>query len=123
MSGDRQVAALEQVVDVLAIAAVGGRAPGGRVRVAQQADVLQARELGAHGRGAPRHVRLVGQPPRADRLTARDVRLDDLLEQEALTLVDLHAGKFRSACQSSSASSSLPTGASVHGIRRPRLIW
>ena len=49
-SRHRHLVALDQVVDVVAIPGVGGHPARGGVRVVQQAELLQPRELRAHGR-------------------------------------------------------------------------
>jgi hypothetical protein len=94
-----QRARLEHLVDVPSVAAVSRLAPGGCVRMPQEPYLLQARKLGAHGRRSPRDVGLRGEPLRADRLASCDMCHDHLLEQEALSLVDLHLEEFRSGRQ------------------------
>jgi hypothetical protein len=87
----RQVALGEQLVDVEAVAAVGGHAPGRGVRVVEQAGLLEPGQLGAHGRGPPGHVALLGDPLGADRLVQLHVGLDERSQDEALAGGDLHA--------------------------------
>ena len=74
---------LEQLVDVVAVAAVGGHAAGRGVRVLEQAGLLEPCELGADRGRPPGHVVLLGDPLGADRLVEVDVGLDDLAQDEA----------------------------------------
>jgi hypothetical protein len=84
----------KQLVDVEAVAAVGGDPAGRGVRVLEQPGLLEPRQLGAHGRRPPRHVVLLGDPLGADRLVDVDVRLDQLAQDHALARGDLHGLEF-----------------------------
>ena len=79
----RQLALGEQLVDVEAVAAIGRHATRRGVRVLEQPGLLEVRQLGADGRGAPGHVALLGDPLGADGLVQLDVSLDQLAQDEA----------------------------------------
>jgi predicted transcriptional regulator len=83
--------ALQQLVDVAPVTAVGRHAPRRGVRMLEQAQLLEPRQLGAHCRRAPRHVVPVGEPARADRMVEVGVALDDLVEEELLASRYLHS--------------------------------
>ena len=75
-SGRLRLEPLEQVAGVVAIAAVGGYATGGRVRVRKQSDLLQLGELAPHCRCRDQYPRSLDQALRADGLPRGDVFLD-----------------------------------------------
>ncbi len=74
---------LEQRVDEEAIALVGRHAPGGGVRGADEAELLEVGHDVAHGRGGELQPRLARQRARADRLAVADVGLDERRQQPA----------------------------------------
>ena len=80
----------EHLVDVVAVAAVGGHSAGRGVRVLEQPDLLQPGQLGPHRGRTPWDVGLLGDPLRAHGLVERHVSLDDLPQKEALALGDIH---------------------------------
>jgi hypothetical protein len=76
--------ALEKQLHVEAVAAIGRDPAGGGVRMGEKALVLQAGELGPHGRGAPGDVGAVGERAGADRAPVIHVALDQQSEDLAL---------------------------------------
>ena len=58
--------------------------------MAQQAELLEPRELGADRRGAPRHLALLGEPLRANGLADLHVALHHAAQEQLLSLADLH---------------------------------
>ena len=86
-------AALERLDELLraeAVPALGGHAPGGRVRVAEQTEALEARELAAHRRRGHAEAGAVSERARADGLPRRDVLLDDEAQDLPLPARELH---------------------------------
>jgi hypothetical protein len=61
------------------------------MRVLEQPGLLEMRQLGTDGRGAPGHVALVGDPLGAHGLTQLDVSLNQCAQDETLAGADLHA--------------------------------
>ena len=81
-----RAAPLHQPVDVLAVAAIGGDASGGRVRLLDEALFLEPGQDVAHrgrGHGA---TGMAGQPLRGDRLAVLDVFADQRAEQAQHTI-------------------------------------
>ncbi len=80
----------EQLVGVEAVAGLRRHPPGRGVRVHEQADRLELRQLGAH-RGRRRvDLRALDERLRPDRLAGRDVLLDDAPQDLLLTLRELN---------------------------------
>ena len=90
--GRLRLEALEQRARVVPIAAVGGHAAGGRVRVREQADLLQLGELAADGRRRDVQPGSLDQAFRAHGLARRHVLLDDTQDDLPLPFaqLDLH---------------------------------
>ena len=86
-----QLLGLHQLVDVGAIAGIGGNAAGRRVRLHQVAAGLELGHLVANRRRADAEVVLLGKRLRADRLGGRDVFVDDRREDIGLALVEAAA--------------------------------
>src|SRR5581483_8291629 len=84
---------LEQAVDVVAVAAVCRDAPRRGVRVREQAEALELRQLGADGGRRDAQPRALDEVLRADGLARGDVLLDDAEEDLALPLAQLGAWK------------------------------
>jgi hypothetical protein len=81
----------EQLLHVEAIASVGGNAAGGGVGVREEALLLEAGELRAHGGGAPVDVRPIGERARADWAPVIDVALDNPSQDLALAFAQHRA--------------------------------
>jgi hypothetical protein len=80
---------LEQDVDVRSVSALGRDAAGRRVRVGQEPERFQLRELRSDGRRRDGQLRARDEVLRADGLAGRHVLLDDPLEDHALTRCEL----------------------------------
>jgi hypothetical protein len=73
----RERDAVDDRLDVVAVAALGGDPPGRRVRVRQEAGALELREHGAHGRAGHAEAIALDERLAADRCGGGDVFLDD----------------------------------------------
>ena len=84
---------VQQLVGVVAVAALGRHAAGGGVRMRQQAERLELGELGAHGRRRRGEPAALDERLRADGLATGNVRLDDAAQDFLLarTQLQLHA--------------------------------
>ena len=80
----------EQLVGVVAVTALGRHASRRRVRMREQAEVLELRELGADRRRRDAQVGALDERLRADRLPGADELLDDAAENRLLPLAQLH---------------------------------
>ena len=100
-----QLFGLHELIDVGAIAGVGGNAAGRGVRLHQVAARLQFGHLVANRRRAHAQIVLLGERVRTDRLGGRDVLVDDRRQDVGLALV-------QPACSSITALLSTP-GAGV----------
>ncbi len=87
-----QPAGLHQVIDVEAVAAVGRDAPGRGVRLMEVAEVLEIRHHVPEGRGRELEGARLRERTGTDRLAARDVDPDDLVEDVPETQVEFFFG-------------------------------
>src|SRR5581483_8835084 len=87
----------EQLVDVDAVAGLRRHAPGGRVRVREEAEALELRELVPDRGRRDGERRALDERLRAERLPGRDVLLDEEPEDVALAVGedDLHPSHGR----------------------------
>ena len=92
-AGERRDA--REVVDVVAVAAVGGDAPGGRVRLRDVALALEHRHLVAHRGRGDAEIGAARDRRRPDRLRARDVLLDDRPQDRGLAVVEVGLHRVR----------------------------
>src|SRR4029079_3118534 len=81
---------VDELLRVEAVAALGGRSSRGRVRMGQQAQRLEPRELTAQGGRGEAERRALDERARADRLAGRDVLLDDETQDLAICSRELH---------------------------------
>src|SRR5262249_14832881 len=79
----------EQLVRVVAVAALRRNASRGRVWMREQAEVLELGELGANRRRRDPEVRALDERLRADRLSRAHELLDDAAEDRALSFTEL----------------------------------
>ena len=78
------LAGAEQPVDHVAVAGVGGHAPGRDVGMGEQAVLLEQRQFVAHGRGPAVELRVGGDRARGHRLAGVQVLLHDLAQDRLL---------------------------------------
>ena len=78
-----------QALDEVAVAQIGRDAAGGRVRVRQQAEILERGELVPHGRRRNVEPVLADKGRRRHRLGRGDVLADNGTQQVALPLAEL----------------------------------
>src|SRR2546423_15512673 len=82
----------------------------------EEAERLELRELGAHGRRRGREADLVGERLRPDRLPARDVLLDEAAENLLLAEGELHAdGHLQGILAARAALAAGPSGEELGG--------
>jgi hypothetical protein len=82
---------LHKLIDVRAVACVGGDTTGRRMRLHEVAAGLQLRHLVPHGCGADAEVVLLRERLRSDGLRGRHVLVDDRREDVRLALVEVGA--------------------------------
>ena len=80
----------EQLIGVEAVAAFGRHAPGGRVRMREQPEVLELRQRGADRRRRDAGVGPCDERLRPHRLAGADELLDHAAEDRLLPLAELH---------------------------------
>src|SRR5688572_5951291 len=84
--------AVDELLRVDPVAALGRRAAGRRVRMRQQPERFELREFPPHGRRRDAQPRALHEHTRADRLARGDVLLDDAAQDLALPWGELHPG-------------------------------
>ncbi len=112
--GGRERGDAGEVVDVVAVAAVGGDAPRGRVRLCDVALALEHRHLVAHRRRGDPEIGTARDGGRPDRQRARDVLLDDRPQDRGLAIVE--------ACLHCRRSAVFPRFVRVRVLRRPGVL-
>ena len=95
----------QQAVDVVAVPGVGRDASGARVRVGEQAVLLEHRQLVADRRGPAVELGVRRQRLRSDGQAADLVGADHLAEDELLSRAEVHAPNGRTSPRRYSASS------------------
>ncbi len=83
---------LEQAVDVEPVAEIGRHAPGGGMRVRQEAELLELGQLVPHGRRRHLHPAAAREGLRTDGLPDREIVLDHVLEDHPLPRRELLRG-------------------------------
>ncbi len=87
-AGRPRLLPFEQLLGVEAIAGSGRDPAGRRVRMREQPERLELRELAPHGRRGDGEARALDERLRADRLAGGHVLLDDPSEDVALAIAD-----------------------------------